>query len=146
MLPGKWRDPVHFDGGASALMGILTLYGDRSVHFEVDGAWLPSAVQQKPGSFYIGSLASVYHFVEHHEDHGPLYHEESLGQGARRGLVQTIFIKREELVEVRTSTSLYIPAHRCTHTRTHINTYIVHESLYTETCTHIHVIMYFQTH
>ena len=146
MLPGKRCDPVHFDGGASALVGILTLYGDRSVHFEVDGAWLPSAVQQKPGSFYIGSLASVYHFVEHLKDHGPLYHEESDGQGARRGLVQTIFIKREELVEVRTSTSLYIPAHRCTHTRTHINTYIVHESLSTETCTHIHVIMYFQTH
>ena len=83
MLPGKRCDPVHFDGGASALMGILTLYGDRSVHFEVDGAW--SAVQQKPGSFYIGSLASVYHFVEHHEDHGPLYNEESDSQGVAEG-------------------------------------------------------------
>ena len=85
MLPGKRCDPAHFDDGASTLMGILTLYGDRSVHFEVDGAWLPSVVQQKPGSFFIGSLASVKHYVEHNEDHGPLYHEESDGQGVAEG-------------------------------------------------------------
>ena len=71
MLPGQRCDPALFDGGASTLMGILTLCGNRSVHLEVDGAWLPSVVQQKPSSFYIGSLASVYHFVEHLEDHGP---------------------------------------------------------------------------
>ena len=75
MKDGERHDPLHFDGGASLLMAVLTLHGTRGVNFQLGHEWLPSAIRQEPGSFYLGSMASVFHRVEHYQDGGDLFHE-----------------------------------------------------------------------
>ena len=75
MWPAEMPHEPHFDGGASVIAAVLTLYGVRGVNFQFDGKWLSQAVRQAPGSFYVGTLASVWHVVEHYHDAGSLYHD-----------------------------------------------------------------------
>ena len=83
------QDPEHWDGGAGLLFAGLTLYGRRGLKLHLDGAWLPSAVEMQPASFYVANMASTYHQVVHYDDAGPLYHDadgDAQGDAGSTGL------------------------------------------------------------
>ena len=67
MQPGARDDGWHTDGGCSLLHASVTLFGTRSVE-----VWMePSSkvtLDQKPGSFYVGTLSALEHNVRHHEE------------------------------------------------------------------------------
>ena len=83
MCPEPRFDEEHFDGGASILMAALTLYGSRRLHLQLDGAWSDQVVHQQAGSFYVGTMASVFHRVEHGEISGTLYQNASNEDGRK---------------------------------------------------------------
>ena len=68
-VPLSARDRLHFedrhlDGGASILHFGLTIYGRRSLWIEQPDCE-DHALQQIPGSFYVGTLTGPVHQVEH---------------------------------------------------------------------------------
>ena len=66
MQPSAREDGWHTDGGCSLLHASVTLFGTRSVEVKVEGK--PQVtLDQKLGSFYVGTLAALYHNVHHHE-------------------------------------------------------------------------------
>ena len=81
MRPGQRFDEEHFDGGASLLMAVLTIYGSRRLHLKLDGTWSEQTLQQQAGNFYVGTMAAVFHRVEHDEISGSLYRESSGDDG-----------------------------------------------------------------
>ena len=67
MEPGARDDGWHTDGGCSLLHAAVTLWGTRSLEVRL-GPWKdPVTLEQKPGSFYVGTLAAVQHNVRHHD-------------------------------------------------------------------------------
>ena len=54
-------------------MGVLTLYGLRGGNFKLDDEWREPAIEQQPGHMYLGTMASVQHYVQHYKEPGPLY-------------------------------------------------------------------------
>ena len=58
------QDPLHWDGGASVLAYILTLWGRRTCTFSnVDGS--KTTMWSKPGTVYTGGFCQAEHFVTH---------------------------------------------------------------------------------
>ena len=67
MSVGKRTDPLHWDGGASALAYILTLWGHRSCSFlNADDTY--TEFQSKSGTMYTGGFCAAQHFVTHPAD------------------------------------------------------------------------------
>ncbi len=81
MQPGARDDGWHTDGGCSLLHAAVTIFGTRSVQVRIpgvlgahDGASPSSTascgrvatLEQKPGSFYMGTLSSLEHNVHRH--------------------------------------------------------------------------------
>lgn len=79
MRADERTDPEHFDGGASVLLAVLTIYGERGVQFYVDDDWLTSALDQCPGDFYVASGSSARHRVHHYAHPGNLFRERGGG-------------------------------------------------------------------
>ena len=71
MKPSERYDPAHFDGGASLLLGGLTIFGSRHLECMVAASaageedW--EVLPQRPGSFYVGNLCASWHRVRHLE-------------------------------------------------------------------------------
>ena len=66
MEPGARDDGWHTDGGCSLLHAAVTLWGTRSLQVRLEGKD-PVTLEQKPGSFYVGTLTAVQHNVRHHD-------------------------------------------------------------------------------
>ena len=66
MEPGARDDGWHTDGGCSLLHAAVTLWGTRSVEVAMEDKDQVT-LDQKPGSFYVGTLAALHHNVSHHE-------------------------------------------------------------------------------
>ena len=66
MEPGARDDGWHTDGGCSLLHAAVTLWGTRSVEVAMEDKDQVT-LHQKPGSFYVGTLAALQHNVSHHE-------------------------------------------------------------------------------
>jgi len=96
MRCGTRVDTEHFDGGSSIFAGGLTVFGRRCVNFFIDDAWETDPYEQKPGDFYIGTLASPFHRVEHsasRDTHDDLFWD---GPDAEHGL-KIVIIFRSDL-------------------------------------------------
>jgi hypothetical protein len=62
MSPSGRSDPQHFDGGASCILAVLTLYGRRSLTVFPEGA-SALTVKQDAGSMYMATMCSMEHQV-----------------------------------------------------------------------------------
>ena len=83
MEPGARNDGWHTDGGCSLLHAAVTLWGTRSLEVALEGKGQVS-LEQKPGSFYVGTLAALQHNVRHHERCENTFSDEYLKQQPER--------------------------------------------------------------
>ena len=71
MTPTDRDDPEHYDGGASFLHLGVTLWGRRTISFQVKELGGELRLQTAPGHVYFGSLCSALHHVEHKKKQCP---------------------------------------------------------------------------
>ena len=102
MAPGARDDGWHTDGGCSLLHAAVTLWGTRSVEVALEDKDQVT-LEQKPGSFYVGTLAALHHNVHHHERCDHTFSNDYLKQQpeGKRDLQIAAMIRCDLIREVR---------------------------------------------
>ena len=91
MKKGAREEDWHIDGGASVLHAALTLFGSRTVEVETQGQGCIS-LEQRQGSFYIGSFTALHHRVLHRESP-----EGTFGEGPHSEEVEIAIMLRTDV-------------------------------------------------
>ena len=88
---GEREDGWHTDGGASLLHAAVTVFGSRTLLVKLEDAGCIS-LPQRPGSFYVGNLCALHHFVVNGEHAAGSY-----GEGPPSEQVQIAVMLRSDV-------------------------------------------------
>ena len=102
MEPGARDDGWHTDGGCSLLHAAVTLWGTRTVEVQNEDK-KQFNLEQKPGSFYVGTLAALHHNVHHNERCDHTFSNEYLKQQpeGKRDLLIAVMLRSDVFREFR---------------------------------------------
>ena len=102
MEPGARDDGWHTDGGCSLLHAAVTLWGTRTVEVQNEDE-KQFNLEQKPGSFYVGTLAALHHNVHHNERCDHTFSNEDLKQQpeGKRDLLIAVMLRSDVFREFR---------------------------------------------